>query len=93
VTDVRAGSPGRTAGAFGQITTYLPGNRVRGVRFADDRVEVHVVGWYGPNVEDLAGEARAAVARHTAGGPIDVVVEDVDVRTEQAEPEPAPQDL
>ena len=68
-----------SGGVFGEVATYLPGRRVRGVRLADGHVEVHVVACWGARVPDVAAEVRAAVGPITAGLPIDVHVDDVDV--------------
>jgi uncharacterized alkaline shock family protein YloU len=68
-----------SGGQFGEVATYLPGRRVRGVRLAGGHVEVHVVACWGARVPDVAAEVRAAVAPIAAGLPIDVHVDDVDV--------------
>jgi hypothetical protein len=62
-----------------EVATYLPGRRVRGVRVADDAVEIHVVaGW--PAVLPEVGEAvRAAVAPLVGGRRIEVFIDDIDV--------------
>lgn len=37
------GVAGLSAGVFGEVATYLPGDKVPGVRVGDDGVHVHVV--------------------------------------------------
>ncbi|MEP6814747.1 MAG: hypothetical protein ABI873_04255 [Marmoricola sp.] len=65
------------SGAFGEVGTYLPGRRVRGVRLADDVTEVHVVLRIGAAVLPTAEAVRAAVAPLVSTR-VDVFVEDVD---------------
>lgn len=64
------------AGLFGEVATYLPGERVNGVRLRDTACEVHVVIVWGSPVLDVADRVRATVAAIT-GGPVDVTIEDV----------------
>lgn len=53
---------GLSSGQFGEVASYLPGQRIDGVRtLADDEVEVHVVLWYGIPVEEAVAQVRAAV--------------------------------
>ncbi|MGH9041001.1 MAG: Asp23/Gls24 family envelope stress response protein [Acidimicrobiia bacterium] len=66
-------------GAVGEVATYLPGRRVPGVRLAGGQIQVHVVARWGVRVPDLAAEVRAAVAPVSAGFPIAVHVDDLDV--------------
>jgi hypothetical protein len=47
---------GMSAGAFGEIRSYLPGRTVPGVRLGDESVEVHVVARYGPPLPEVAGQ-------------------------------------
>lgn len=68
-----------SGGQFGEVATYLPGRRVRGVRLGEGHVEVHVVACWGARVADVAAEVRAAVSPMVAGLPIDVHVDDVDL--------------
>lgn len=64
-------------GTFGEAATYLPGQRVVGVRILPDRIEVHVVSrWPTPAVE-VAAQVWAATAQAVAGSRVDVVVGDV----------------
>ncbi len=68
---------GLHGGAFGEVATYLPGRRVRGVRVADTAVEVHVVGRYPATVAEIAVEVRAAVATVAGARPVDVTIADL----------------
>ncbi|MFL6073879.1 MAG: Asp23/Gls24 family envelope stress response protein [Mycobacteriales bacterium] len=68
-----------SSGQFGEVASYLPNQRVDGVRtLAGDDVEVHVVLWYGIPVEEAVAQVRAAVR---AAAPdvvaVDVVVADL----------------
>jgi hypothetical protein len=67
-----------SGGHASEVATYLPGRRVLGVRFADGRVEVRVVGVYGPTVGEIAAEVTAAVAPLVGGRTVDVVVDDLE---------------
>ena len=71
-----------TAGAFGQVATYLPGRRVNGVRLGQqdgDAVEVHVVARYGVQAHVLAVQVRQAVWSVLPGRPVDVHIDDLEV--------------
>lgn len=71
------GVRGLDPGADGEIAVYLPGRRAYGVRMGEyGRVEVHIVAAYGSDVRDVAERVRREV-RTVAGGPVDVVVEDI----------------
>ena len=64
------------AGVVGEVSTYLPGRRVNGVKLREDGCEVHVViAWDRPVVE-TADAVRTAV-EHLVDGPVHVTVEDV----------------
>ncbi len=67
-----------SGGRLGEVATYLPGRRVAGVRLGDGTVEVHVVGRYGPPVETIAAEIRAALRPLVGGRSVSVTVEDLD---------------
>ena len=64
------------AGLFGEVATYLPGERVTGVRLRDTFCEVHVVVVWGSPVLAIAERIRSTVTAIT-GGPVDVTIEDV----------------
>lgn len=71
-----------SAGPLGEVATYLPGRRVRGVAVRDSapepEVEVHVVGWYGPTVREISGEVEAAVRSVLPGHRILISIDDLD---------------
>lgn len=67
---------GLDSGRFGEVATYLPGGRVRGVRIADGRSEVHIIAELGRELPAVADEVRQAATEIT-GLPCDVTVEDV----------------
>lgn len=68
---------GISAGVLGEVATYLPGRRVRGLRMSADGVEVRVVGVYGPSIEQIVEQVRAAVLPLVAGQPLTVYVDDL----------------
>lgn len=63
-------------GLFGEVATYLPGERVVGVQLDDDQATVHIVVDLRYDLRDVAARA-AAVATEVAGRPFSVTVEDV----------------
>jgi hypothetical protein len=66
-TAVQAGRDiaGLDSGRYGEITTYLPGRRVSGVRIRPESVTIGVIGRYPATVTDIDACVRAAV------GPLD----------------------
>jgi uncharacterized alkaline shock family protein YloU len=64
------------AGIVGEVSTYLPGRRVNGVRLREDGCEVHVVLDWGSPVRETADAVRTAVEA-LVDGPVHVTVEDV----------------
>ena len=66
-----------SGGVLGEVATYLPGRRVRGVRSGPDGVEVHVVGVFGPSITEIAAQIRAAVAPLMSGQPLSVHIDDL----------------
>jgi hypothetical protein len=67
-----------SAGMFGEVATYLPGmRRVRGIRFDEERVEVHIVAVWGPALPDLARQVRAVCAAFAGTRLVDVFVDDL----------------
>jgi hypothetical protein len=63
-----------------EVATYLPGRRVAGVRVRPDGVTVRVVCRYGPTVDELAAQVRAAVVSVWPTCPrIDVIIDDLEV--------------
>ncbi len=80
---------GLFGGAFGEIRSYLPGRSVAGVRVDEERVQVHVVARYGPPLTEVATQIGSALAPLLADRPLRVVVEDIVVPGEAAEPDGA----
>lgn len=68
---------GMGTGALGEIATYLPGRRIRGLRLTADGVEVHVVGVYGPSIAQIVEQVTAALTPLVAGQPLSVYVDDL----------------
>jgi len=66
-----------SGGKFGQIATYAPGQKVNGVRFAGDDVEVHVVAEWVASLPRLAEDVRAALEPLTGGRTVSVFVDDI----------------
>lgn len=56
------------------------GRRTRGVRLRADALDVHVVGRYGPTIEEITAEVRAAVTPLVPGRAVRVLVEDLEVQ-------------
>ncbi len=69
-----------TGGALDGIASYLPGERVLGVRLSPERAEVHVVIGVDATVVSVADAVRVAVIGALGRTvPVDVHVDDVDV--------------
>jgi uncharacterized alkaline shock family protein YloU len=66
-----------SAGAFGEVRSYLPGRSVPGVRIGDEAVEVHVVARYGSPLPAVAARIDRAVTRVSDGRAVRVVIEDI----------------
>ena len=77
------GVAGMSGGTFGEVATYLPGRRVRGVRVEADVVEVHVVAEPGRLLLPLADAVRAACAEVSRGRPVNVFIDDLDTAEQQ----------
>jgi hypothetical protein len=76
-------------GRLGQLTTFLPGRRVEGVRIGDDRVQVGVVATYGLPVGLVADRVRTTVVPRACGRRVDVHVADLLLPEEQPRALPA----
>jgi hypothetical protein len=78
-----------SAGSTGaEVATYLPGRRVRGVRVADDTVEVHVVARWPAVLPEVGDAVRTAAAPLVGGRAIEVVIDDLEVPGEDEPTEP-----
>lgn len=67
-----------SGGRFGDVGTYLPGERIVGVAVRETEVEVRVVAAYGRPLADVAEEIRAAVAAPAGGRRVAVTIDDLD---------------
>jgi len=70
------GVEGLHPGSVGEVATYLPGKRIKGVRLHDSGCEVHVTLRWGAPVVATSQAVREAV-RPLVTGAVDVVVEDI----------------
>ncbi len=70
VEDLHAGFPG-------EVATYLPGNRLAGVRVRSDAVEVQVRAAWDTPAPQIAAGIRAAVAPLAGGRAVDVIIGDL----------------
>ncbi len=68
-----------SGGSLGEVATYLPGRRVRGIRLDGQSVEVHVVAHWGTPLPPIADRVRAVCLPFASGRPIDVYVDDLEV--------------
>ncbi|GAA3948807.1 Asp23/Gls24 family envelope stress response protein [Gordonia caeni] len=75
-------------GMFGEVATYLPGERVAGVQLSDTEGSVHIVVDLAHDLREVAA-AAGAVASELSGVPIAVTVEDVTPARPQPQPETA----
>lgn len=64
------------SGMFGEVGTYLPGRRVRGVRLRETGSDIHVTLYFGVSVRAVAEQVRQVVAA-LVPGPVHVTVQDV----------------
>lgn len=78
-------------GRFGEVTTYLPGQRVPGVAVREGRLLVSVVGTRSTTAPELLSQVLAATRPLTAGMPVDVVFADIDLAGERT-PADAPRE-
>ena len=71
---------GMSGGAVGTVATYLPGERVVGVRVRDDRIEIHVVTASTTTpLANVADRVRHAVQLRFPGTyAIDVFIDDIE---------------
>jgi hypothetical protein len=74
---------GLSGGALGEVATYLPGERVVGVRETADGVEIRISAWWGMPLPLIAEQVRQAVRPVVGAAHVLVVVDDI-------EPRPAP---
>ncbi|MBM7366139.1 Asp23/Gls24 family envelope stress response protein [Gordonia hydrophobica] len=72
------GVVGLDGGLFGEVATYLPGERVSGVQLSDDEGSVHIVVDLRHDLRAVAAQVADAAA-DLCGVPVSVTVEDVAV--------------
>lgn len=70
------GVAGLHAGMFGEVGTYLPGEKIPGIRIGEDRTAVHLAITGQLSVHHVASAVQAAVEK-LVHGPVDVAVEDI----------------
>lgn len=70
---------GLSGGTPGEVATYLPGRRVTGVRVRDSVVEVHVVARYGPPMDEIGAQVRAALTPLVGDRTVAVTIDDLAV--------------
>jgi hypothetical protein len=68
-----------SGGMVGEVATYLPGRRVTGVRVSDAVVEVHVVARYGPAMDEIGAQVRAALTPFVGERTVAVTIDDLAV--------------
>ncbi|WP_431875886.1 hypothetical protein [Amycolatopsis sacchari] len=78
---------GLHGGRFGEIATYLPGRRIRGVRIRPGEITVGVVGRYPATVAEISDDVRTVVAAlpGVAGRAVHVHIADLTADTGPAE--------
>lgn len=64
-------------GPFGDVATYLPYQRIIGVRVTADQIEVRVVAVWGPPLAQVGEEVRAAVRPAVGALPVEVFIDDI----------------
>ncbi len=67
----------RSTGLIGNVGSYLPGERIDGVRVRGDRLELHVVMSWDSTVDEVESEVLAAVGSDWETGRIDLVIDDI----------------
>lgn len=66
-----------SGGPFGEVATYLAGQRIPGVRLLVDSIEVHVIARWGTPLTSVAQQVRCACAPFAGGRLVDVTIDDV----------------
>jgi uncharacterized alkaline shock family protein YloU len=66
-----------SAGPFGTVTTYLPGESVPGVTVRDDEIDVSVVASYGSPLPEIAAAVRDAIGDAAGDRRVNVTIADV----------------
>lgn len=75
----------RSGGIAGTISSYLPGERLLGIRATNDgRIVIHVVMRWGSTVDEVEDDVIAGIGTDWPSGLVDITVDDIDF----AEPSP-----
>jgi hypothetical protein len=74
-----------SGGAVAEVATYLPGERVLGVRETADGIEIHIVARWGRPLPQIAEQVQRVVQSVTGPARVCVVIDDI-----EDPPEPAP---
>jgi hypothetical protein len=69
-----------SGGVVGEVATYLPGDRVVGVRETADGVEIRIAAHWGLPLPLVAEQVRQAVRPLVGTAQVLVVVDDIDLR-------------
>ncbi len=73
---------GLSGGVFGEAATYLPGDRVVGVREDTDGIEIRIVARWGRPLPQIAEQVRKAVRAYAGGAPVTVAIDDIEIPAE-----------
>ena len=73
---------GLSGGVFGEAATYLPGDRVVGVREDAGGVEVRIVAYWGRPLPQIAEQVRKAVRAYAGSAPVAVAIDDIETPAE-----------
>jgi hypothetical protein len=73
-----AGVAGLDGGRFGEVASYLPGRKVRGVVVSGGRVTVQIRSRWAVPAPGLAALITTVLAPLTGSRPVDVVIADID---------------
>lgn len=73
-----------SAGPFGAVATYLPGERISGVAVRDAEVEIHLVATIHRPLPELLARVRAAVEPLAGAREVAVTVDDIVLDDEDA---------
>jgi hypothetical protein len=75
-----------SGGMMGEVATYLPGRRVTGVRVRDTEVDVHVVARYGPTMDEIGAQVRAALTPLVGDRTVMVTIDDLGIDLRRGSP-------
>ncbi len=81
---------GLSGGVFGEAATYLPGDRVVGVREDAGGVEVRIVAYWGRPLPQIAEQVRKAVRAYAGSVPVTVAIDDIGTHSASSSGSDAP---